>query len=394
MSEEAAASSRAVAVLCAALMVLAVIPAVATSQSQTIGDTSVFTRIGDPGSPEGLYVDGDRVFVGTHTPVFGNGGQGPSHIFVYDKATGDQIGDMTIDGQATGETHGILGMAMDDQGRLYVLDRNPPRLLRLTLTEDADGRTIKAAQETYATFPELPPCPPGPGPGPAVQCSPNTIDQAPFPDYVAFTPDGDAYVTDLEQAVIYRVPAGGLPANHDAEIWFADPRLDSVFATNGIALGPQGDQLYIAMTGQVQPWIAATTPVLASQGAIYTLPAQDSSPTADDLGLFHAYTQPAAGPDGIAFGASGRLYVALAGASQISVLGSDGAELHRFPGVAENQRQEVPYDLPASIAFDDADRSILVTNQAFFTGNADHWAVLEAYVDDTGQALAEPVVAS
>lgn len=397
MVAEAATGRRAFAVIGAGLMVLALSPALATSHGQETGETTVFTRIGDPGSPEGIYVDDDRVYVGTHTPVFGNSGQGPSHIFVFDKVTGTQIGDMTIDGQTTDEAHGILGMAMDDQGRLYVLDRNPARLLRIALTEDADGRITKASQETYATFPDLSPCGEevyGTQIDRGAPCSPNTLDQASFPDYLAFTPDGDAYVTDLEQAVIYRVPAGGLPANHDAEVWFADERLDSIFATNGIALGPQGSTLYIAMTGQFQPWVAGTTPVLATQGAIYTLPAQDASPSAGDLGLFHLYPQPAAGPDGVAFGQSGRLYVALAGANQISILSSDGTEIERFPDPAHNQLQEIPYDLPASIAFDDEDRSILVTNQAFFTGNADHWAVLEAYVDDTGLGPIEPVIAS
>lgn len=397
MIPEAGAQRRAFALIGAGLMVLAAIPALATSQGQEIGDTSVFTRVPEPGSPEGLYVDGDRVFVGTHTPAFGNADQGPSHIFVYDKATGDQIGDMTIDGQRTDQTHGLLGMAMDDQGRLYVVDRNPPRLLQITVAEDGAGQVTKVSQETYAEFPELPSCGHnvyGLGVGPSSGCSPTTIDQAPFPDDVAFAPDGDAYVTDLEQAVIYRVPAGGQPAGHQAEVWAADARFDSVFGANGIEVGPDGSTLFIAMTGQFQPWVSGTTPVLTTQGAIYTLPIQDASPSYFDLGVFHVYDEPAAGPDGIAFGASGNLYVTLAGANQISILSPDGEELERFPGPVENQLQEVPYDLPASIAFDDDDRSILVTNQAFFTGNAEHWAVLEAYVGDTAQEPVEPVIPS
>lgn len=383
-----------IATAVALLLSAGAIPA-GLAEDREIGDTTVFARVGDPGSPEGIYVDGDRVFVGTHTPVFGNSEQGPSHVFVYDKTTGEKIGDIEIDGQRTNETHGLLGMAMDGAGRLYVVDRNPPRIVRLTLTVDASGTVEAVDQETYATFPDLPACPPGQGPGPEVTCSPNTLDLAPFPDYLAFAPDGDAYVTDLEQAVIYRVPAGGIPGGHDAEVWFADARLDSLFGANGIALGPDGSTLYFAMTGHFLPATTSGGSLAApTQGAIYTLRLQDASPAPQALSAFHVYAQPAAGPDGIAFGESGNLYVALAGASEIGVLGPDGTETARFPTPVDNQLQEVPYDLPASIAFDDEDETILVTNQAFFTGNEDHWAVLEAYVADTGEPLEEPVIIS
>lgn len=390
-------AGRAALVLAATIALIgsaAALPA-ATAQNQEIGDTTVFTTVGQPGSPEGIYVDGDRVFVGTHTPVYGNSDQGPSHIFVYDKATGDKIGDITVEGQKTNDTHGLLGMAMDHSGRLYVIDRNPARLLRFTLAEEPDGTVVATQQETYATFENLPACPPGPLPGPALQCSPNTIDQAPFPDYVAFTPDGDAYVTDLEQAVIWRVPSGGMPADENAEVWYADERFDSIFATNGIALNASQDRLYFAMTGHMFPAETAGGALAApTQGAIYSLPAQDAAPAPEDLEAFHVYTDPAVGPDGIAFGTSGNLYVALAGSSQVSVLWPSGEELHRFPDPATNQLREIPYDMPGSLAFDDEDASILVTNHAFFTGNPNHWAVLEAYVDDTGLPLVEPTVDS
>jgi sugar lactone lactonase YvrE len=256
-------------------------------------------------------------------------------------------------------------MAFDADGRLYVLDRNPARLLQLDLS---GGRP---KQSTYATFPDLAPCNSSDPP-----CSPTTIDSAPFADYLAFDRDGTAYVTDLEQATIFVVPPGG----GDAKVWFSDPRLDSVFGPNGIAFGPDGD-LYFAMTGSIQP----TEP---AQGLIYRIP-PIKNPKPKDLEVFFKYLEPAAGPDGIAFGRSGKLYVALAGANQMSILDPDGTEELRFPSQVENQEQEVPYDLPASIAFD-GHGSLLVTNQSYFTANEDHWAVLDAWVNDVALPLIRP----
>ncbi|MGH2756676.1 MAG: SMP-30/gluconolactonase/LRE family protein, partial [Actinomycetota bacterium] len=280
---------------------------------------------------------------------------------------GKSVDEITITGQNTDETHGLLAMAFDADGRLYVLDRNPPRLLRLDLS---GGRP---KQTTYATFPDLAPCTTSDPP-----CSPTSTDSAPFADYLVFDRKGNAYVTDLEQATIFIVPPGG----GKAKVWFADPRLDSVFGPNGIAFGRDGN-LYFAMTGSTQP----TEP---TQGLIYRIPPVEK-PEPDDLEVFHKYPEPAAGPDGIAFGKSGKLYVALAGANQMSILNPDGTEELRFPSQVENQGQEIPYDLPASVAFDGRG-SLLVTNQSFFTANEDHWAVFDVWVNDLALPLIRPQI--
>jgi len=337
----------------------------AAGGSRPIGDTKVFVRIPEPGMPEGIAVDRGLVYVGTHTSASGNSGEGPSRIFVHRLDGGRRVQQITVKGQSTDETHGLLAMAFDGDGRLYVLDRNPARLLRFDLSG------ARPRQTTYATFPDLAPCSTSDPP-----CSPTTIDSAAFADFLAFDRTGNAYVTDLEQATVFRVPPGG----GKAEVWFSDPRLDSVFGPNGIAFGPDGN-LYFAMTGSTQP----TEP---GQGLIYRIPPKDK-PKPEDLEVFFMYVEPAAGPDGIAFGESGKLYVALAGANQVSILGPDGTEELRFPSQIENQQQEIPYDLPASIAFDGRG-SLLVTNQSYFTGNEDHWAVLDAWVNDTALPLIRP----
>lgn len=337
------------------------------ANGRLIGDTQVFASIGPPGAPEGMYVVGNELLVGTHAIVRGNAGEGPSKLFRYRLTDGGLNGTIAIAGQNTAATHGILGMTRDAAGRLYVLDRNPPRVLRFDLATET--------QTTYATFLDLHPCHSNPAP-----CSPTLLDQAPFPDYPAFDSAGNLYVSDFESATIWRVPPGG----GVAQIWFQDARLDSIFGPNGIAVREDQGLLYVAMTGSFQP----ASPAM---GLIYTLPLTPA-PTADDLKVFHQFAYPADGPDGIAFGASGKLYVSLAGANAVSVIDADGMEIARWPSPVDNQLSRVPYDLPASLAFR-GNGALFVTNQSYFTGNPDHWKVLDVWVDDVAWPLIEPTIA-
>lgn len=355
---------RLVVAVAVAALTATVSPSVA---EQPIGATTVFARIGAPGMPEGIAVRNGIVYVSTHVSVAGNRGGPPSKIFTFDLATGAPLGEITIQGQDLSVPHGVLAMAFDASGMLYVVDRNPGRIIKI---DPASG-----AQSVYATVPDLPACRAVIGPDAA--CSPTVLDSATFADYLAFTADGAAYVTDLEAATIFRVPPGGGPA----QIWYQDFAFDGLFGLNGIAVNPAGTHLYFAMTASQEPGMPA-------QGVIYTLPIV-ASPTRADLSVFHTFLQPAAGADGITFGASGKLYVALAGANQVAILNTDGSEAAIFPDPVANQMQQIPYDLPASIAFDGSG-SILVTNQSFFAADPDHWAVLRAWVGDIALPLVEP----
>ena len=338
---------------------------------QPIGYTEVFAEVGEPGMPEGIAVHDGSVYVSTHVSVRGNAGGPPSKIFEYDRATGDLLGEIVVQGQDLSVTHGVLALIFDAEGRMYAVDRHPGRVLRF------DFSTDPPTQETYATIPDLPACRTV---DEGTPCSPTLLDQATFADYITFDQDGTMYVTDLEAATIFRVPpTGALP--RAAEIWFQDPRLDSVFGPNGIQIGPDG-MLYMAMTGSLQP----TSPV---GGIIYRLPTDAPGP--EDLEIFHQWLEPAVGPDGIAFGADGHLYVALAGHNQISILDPVGDEILRFPDPITNQLQDVPFDLPASIAFDGSGW-ILVTNQSFFTATPEHWVVFEVWVNDLGAAPIAPSI--
>src|SRR5206468_4417797 len=135
---------------------------------------------------------------------------------------------------------------------------------------------------------------------------------------------GNLYVGDWAAPVIWRVTSGW----GQAQVWFARPRLAGTWGANvaGVTVGPSGEDLYIAAGTQ------------EGQIAIYRLPL--AHPDAAHLEEFHRYTDfvmtpcsadpdlaligcaatPAFGGGGIAFGASGMLYVALFAKEQLSIL--------------------------------------------------------------------------
>ncbi|HYN19983.1 MAG TPA: SMP-30/gluconolactonase/LRE family protein [Thermoanaerobaculia bacterium] len=204
---------------------------------------------------------------------------------------------------------------------------------------------------------------------------------------LVFDDAGNLYVTDSFQATIFRVPpGGGAPA-----VWFTDPRLagdpNLPFGVNGIRIDRNDKKLYVSVTAENG----------TLDGVIYRLPLI-ASPVAADLEEFHRYPFPdpapgaVPGPDGIAFGKSGKLYVALAGTSQISVLLPDGTEDARYSGPAANpggSPDPIPWANPANIAFNDKERALLVTNHASLVMPPDPslFAVFDVFVDDKGQPV-------
>jgi hypothetical protein len=104
--------------------------------------------------------------------------------------------------------------------------------------------------------------------------------------------------------------------------------------------------------------------------------------------VFHEYTGGDL-PDGIAFGETGLLYVAIATpglASGVSVLDHNGNEVVRL----SNQGNALsPYDSPANIAFN-GKGSALLSNHATFTGIPENFAVLDVFVNDRGSPLELP----
>lgn len=120
-----------------------------------------------------------------------------------------------------------------------------------------------------------------------------------------------------------------------------------------------------------------------SKDFIYTLPLVQQ-PLASNLQVFHEY-EPGTAPDGIAFGASGKLYVALALSNQISVLNPNGTEVTRYSQLATipGTGQTLLLVNPANIAFNNQTRSLLVNNHASLVEfNPDLFAIIEIFVND------------
>jgi len=178
-------------------------------------------------------------------------------------------------------------------------------------------------------------------------------------------------------------PGGGAP-----QVWFQDPRLFGYFTgAAGIRIDPSGRYLYFAVA-------LSQIPLTPGAGIVYRLPLT-AHPSITQLQEVFRY--PAGSmPFGLAFGASGKLYVALGMANQISILRPDANgqmhEEHRFPSPADNARRDVPYDYPMGIAFDGCG-SLLVTNSnALSSANPAHWAIFDVFVGDTAAPLAHPVI--
>lgn len=350
-------------VMLVALAALLVAGPAGAQEQRPYGDVQLFTRVGQPGQPEGIVVDDDgRVYVSTNSR--GKGGEGPSKIFRY-TAEGQLDRTYVAQGQDP-DVNGLLGMAFDAQGRLYVMDYDPARVLRF---DPASGR-----QETYATIPDIPLC----AEGVEGACEPSLQESTPWPNWPVFDADGNLYVTDLQQATIWRIaPGGGVP-----EPWHQHPDYASIFSLNGQQFDADGNLLFV-LTGSFQPSSPA-------RGAVYRLEVGPDGHPGERTLLYE--TLPAEGPDGLAIGASGRIYVALVTANQVLVLEPDGTEFTRFPDPVSNRTEEVPFDSPASIAF--RGTSIMVTNHAFFSENPDSWAVLDVEVHETGLPLHYPVIPS
>lgn len=352
----------------AAALALA-LPSVALAKPKPpVGTTTVLATVPAPGYPgpmgfpEGLAVNGNKVYVGT-SATFGTAGSAASRVYAFNRKSGALSRTYVIQGQDLSQEHALSNLAFDEDDNLYVLDTQQG-VLRIELGS--------GDQEVYAPIPDLLPCNVA---LPGTDCSPTLFDRTPLPNDIVFTADGTAYVTDSFQATIWRIPAGG----GYAEVWFQDPVLDDLFGPNGIRLSPDRTELVFVQT--------MTGFDFGTPGFIYTLPLVEQ-PTAADLSVFHGYGFEA--PDGIAFGASGNLYVALALSNQISVLAPDGSELTRYSGPASSPAGSIPFDAPASVAFDNASKSLLVTNHALFSGIPQNFAVIGVVVNDTADPLERP----
>jgi sugar lactone lactonase YvrE len=228
-------------------------------------------------------------------------------------------------------------------------------------------------QRDYAAFFDVPPC----SENPAVQCSQTVSDGASGPDYGTFAADGTMYVTDIDQGLIWRIRRGG----GDAQVWFSDPRLESLFGPNGIQFMADGKTLLFVNTAS-NP--SAGNPLT---GRLYTLPVQADEGPGPLTQVWESL--PLDAPDGLAIARSGNVYVALAGSNQVLLLSPQFTEIARTPpDPISNQNEEIPLDGPGSLAFL-GDR-VLVSNHSPIAGNPSSWAILDVFAGEEGLPLHYP----
>jgi len=330
-----------------ALLAAALGPAAAHAERPR-WDTRTLAVVPPPGFPARAYVaPNGRIYEGTYDNPAGD--NVPSRVFEY-LADGTLLRSWTITGQDLAQAHGVQVATSDADGRLVLLDKAPARALLL------DPRT--GAQTTYATFADLPTCG-------APPCSPALRDETPMADYGVWGPDGSLYVTDYQQAVVWRVPPGG----GAAQVWLADKRLDGdMFGTAGIALAADHRTLVISQGSSAG--LGAGNP---TTGRIYTVAIGADGRPGELKQLWES--GPAEAPDGLAIAASGRIYVALVSplANQLVAVGADGKEVDRSPAT---------FDSPSSVAF--LGDSVIVADQSYVNGDPSHMQILDVAVGEPG----------
>ena len=217
------------------------------------------------------------------------------------------------------------GLAVDREGTIWVAESiNPPSLLRLTMDGEHEIVLTGCDGEPFL-----------------------------FPNDLAFGRDGALYMTD--SGILYgewdRQRASYRNLHTDGRLYRIDletreiARLDSGFRfTNGIAFGADGS-LYIneSFTGDVfrYPW---------EDGEVKTgreVFANVLDPEGPDVFK---------GPDGMAFGQDGRLYVTVFGQGDVTVLDPDGSVAERLPLEGKS---------PTNVAFGSpGEKRLYVTEQA------------------------------
>jgi sugar lactone lactonase YvrE len=324
-------------------LVLAILAAVALPAAARADrprwDARPLAIVPPPGYPARAYVaPNGRIYEGTYDNPSGD--TVPSRVFEY-LADGTLQRSWTIHGQDLSQAHGVQVATSDAKGRLVLLDKAPARVILL------DPRT--GEQRTYATFADLPAIP----------------DQTPMADYGAWGPDGSLYVTDYQQAVLWRVPPGG----GAAQVWLADKRLDGgMFGTAGIALAADHRTLVVSQGSEAG--LGAGNP---ATGRLYTVAIGADGRPGELKQLWES--GPAEAPDGLAIAKSGRIYVALVSpiANQIVCIGADGKEVDRSPAT---------FDAPSSVAF--LRDSLIVADQSYVNGDPSHMQILDVAVGESG----------
>jgi gluconolactonase len=213
----------------------------------------------------------------------------------------------------TGEPNGL---AVDKDGFIWVAElRNPPSLLRVSL----DGKIEIIATE-FEGEPFL------------------------FPNDLCFGPEGALYLTDSGFLTEDFAPGGKIRPDYmdlkmDGSLYridrkdFSIEKLDgNIECTNGLAFGPD-NSLYVAET---------------RTGAIFRYEWKGNGkigPRQKFADVLDASWPGWKGPDGMAFGTDGNLYIAVFGQQEVVVVGRDGSIIQRIK-TAGREPTNLAFGLP------------------------------------------------
>ena len=235
------------------------------------------------------------------------------------------------------------GLALDQRSRIWVCESNPPSIIRMEL----DG-SYEILLDRSADGPLL------------------------FPNDLCFGPDGMLYFTDSGILFSDFAPGGKVRGDYEkvsyrGRVYRLHPETlelavlaEDIRFTNGLAFGPGDRHLYVAET--------ITGDILRYEWS------PEGLGTAEVFGNVIAPDAPPGikGPDGMAFGKNGDLYVTVFGQGDVTVMAPDGSIRSRIrtAGIA-----------PTNVAFGpDGERRIYVTE--------DQHGTVEVFdVDTDGLAL-------
>jgi len=237
-----------------------------------------------------------------------------------------------LDGE--GRSEGVIartgrpnGLAVDREGAIWVAESRDPSLIRLDLQGRAEVILTACDGEPFL-----------------------------FPNDLCFGPDGALYMTDSGLLFEDFAPGGEIredfmEAEIDGRIYRIDPgtaeieKIDSGLRfANGIAFGPD-ENLYANDT---------------FTGMVYRYRYEDGKIAGDREDFANVVrgepTDRVVGPDGMAFGTDGNLYVAVFGQGDVTVLSPAGDVVERI---------ETRGSLPTNVAFGLDEQKIYVTEDEF-----------------------------
>jgi gluconolactonase len=194
-----------------------------------------------------------------------------------------------------------VGLAVDKDGYIWAAESGPPSLLRVTLDGKVDVVATSCDGEAFL-----------------------------FPNDLCLGPDGAVYLTDSGVAIKEFVPEGRirpdyLQLRYDGRVYRVDVKsgkvrkLDSgIRFTNGIAFGPDS-ALYAneTLTGMIYRYEWKEPDCIGPRQAFGNVIDPKGPPGWR-------------GPDGMAFGSDGSLYVTVYAQKDVTVLGRDGSVVKRI----------------------------------------------------------------